>query len=133
VRSERATLPVMYARPSEVELMEADRTVMVARNCHAVGDFDRLLASAFVSIDADGVIRSRAEYLATLADEWLESMQVSDQHARVFGDAGVVTAVLRLLGYRGAAAVDGRYRCTHVYVRYGSEWSLVSAHECRAP
>ena len=91
--------------------------------------FEEHLADEFVCIEADGRLRSKAEFVrkvsngAGYAKYRLEQVQV-----RVFGEVALVQATGVFTRPDGAT---GMSRYTDVYARMGSEWKVVSAQITR--
>ncbi len=88
-----------------------------------------ILADDFFDSTYKGELRNRGEALAGLrsgarADA---SQQLSDLHARIYGDAGVVTGINTVTAKDGSFSV--RVRFTDVFVLHGSRWLAVAAQE----
>ena len=61
-----------------------------------------ILASAFVSVDIDGSVSSRSEYLASLkSPDYQPSQAVTEQsNVQVYGNAAVVVGIYREKGWK---------------------------------
>lgn len=96
----------------------------VKRNDLAV--VDRILADGFVLISGGGVVTSR-EALITAVRERTYEYEVQDevpgtQSVRVWGDTGVVTALLWLKGRQGTTPFNRKVWFSDVYVRTAAGW-----------
>jgi ketosteroid isomerase-like protein len=85
-----------------------------------------LLATDFVSLQADGTTYSKAETIArTTKSKWQVS-EVSDMKVLDHGDAAVVTGVWTGKGTDGGGKpIDGRERFADTWVKMGGKWQCV--------
>jgi len=88
-----------------------------------------LLASDFVSVQSDGTMQTKAEYVAmTNKGKWQVS-EVSDMKVQVHGDSAVVTGVWTGKGTDGTGrAFDGKERFADTWVKMpDGKWQCVAS------
>jgi ketosteroid isomerase-like protein len=96
---------------------------------------DRILSDDFVLYTSRGTAVAKSGILdeARLKGSHYECNDSSDVRARVWGDTGVVTALLHEKGVANGKPFDAAVRFTDVYVRTDRGWVQVSAHASLAP
>ena len=81
---------------------------------HKTGDgkaLEALLAPDFVTINENGAVQTRAEYVATIAKAKLESSSTTDLRVQVHGNTAVVMGLAQGEGVDGAGKpIDFRIR-----------------------
>lgn len=89
-----------------------------------------LLADSFVSTDAEGKVKTRAESFAKMKAGAVkyEIAKVSDMKVSVYGDAAVV-----LGQWKGKMTSDGKHidtteRFTDTFIRQNGQWRCVASH-----
>jgi len=88
-----------------------------------------LLATEFVSVQSDGTMQTKAQYVAmTNKSKWQVS-EVSDMKVQVHGDSAVVTGVWTGKGTDGTGkAVDARERFADTWVKTpDGKWQCVAS------
>ena len=88
-----------------------------------------LLAKDFVSVQSDGTVQTKPEYVAmTNKGEW-EVSEVSDMKVQVHGDSAVVTGVWTGKGTDGTGkAVAGKERFADTWVKMpDGKWQCVAS------
>ena len=90
--------------------------------------FERLAAEDFRSMEEDGRLVNRAQYLAARSHnpENVESAVQDQIEVRQYGDAAIATGRSIIHGTRAGAPFIHRFRWTDVYVRRGGRWQAVS-------
>lgn len=90
-----------------------------------------MMADTFVSVDHNGRISNRAEYLAGLKDEAYKPEQISNHDTRVFvyGSTAIVTSAYRTRGTDGGKPFVHHGRFTDTWVNLGGKWLCVASHE----
>ena len=93
-----------------------------------VNALDRLFANTFVSVDIDGSIQSKSEFLAGIkAPDYLPSQAVTEQSSvRMYGDAAVVVGVFRVKGTEKGRAYVRRERFVDTWVKASGTWQCVA-------
>ena len=89
-----------------------------------------LLATNFVSVQSDGTMQTKAEYVATTSKGKWQVNEVSDMKVQVHGDSAVVTGVWTAKGTDGTGrAFDGKERFADTWVKMpdGTWQCVVSA------
>ena len=91
---------------------------------------DLLLADSFVSIDVDGSIQTKHEFLVSLKAPGYQvpSQAVTEQSkADVYGDSAVVVGVFRTQSGRKNKAVRHRERFLDTWVKIHGTWKCVAS------
>jgi ketosteroid isomerase-like protein len=89
---------------------------------------DMLLANSMVSIDIDGSISSKSEFLASIkAPEYQPSQAVTEQsNVQVYGDAAVVVGILRVKGTEKGKGYVHRERFVDTWIKVNGAWQCVA-------
>ena len=116
------------ARASDVE----DIAIIEQQWAQAVerGDrvfIDRLLHRDYINITAQGLMRAKANVLASAPPPAGSTQKFTDMRVRLHGDAAVVTGVIVFRTSAGAAPMA--FSFTDVYVREDGRWQVLSSHE----
>ena len=96
-----------------------------AKDTKALG---MLLATTFLSVDTDGSVSSRSEFLASIkAPDYQPSQAVTEQSSvQVYGDAGVVVGVLRVTGTDKGKPYVHRERFVDTWVKLNGIWQCLA-------
>ncbi|HTC42521.1 MAG TPA: nuclear transport factor 2 family protein [Candidatus Acidoferrales bacterium] len=94
-----------------------------------VGALDQLLSPQFVSIDYDGSISTKQEYLASVKSEDLSPALIinEQQTVRVFGDCAVVNGIYREKGLNKGKPYNRRGRFTDTWIKTSGTWQCVAS------
>ena len=89
---------------------------------------DMLLANTFVSVDIDGSIASRSEFLASIkSPDYQPSQAVTEQSSvQVYGDAAVVVGVFRIKGAEKGKPHVHRERFVDTWIKLRGTWQCVA-------
>jgi ketosteroid isomerase-like protein len=89
---------------------------------------DMLLANTFVSVDIDGSIASRSEFLASIKSaDYQPSQAVTEQSTvQVYGDAAVVVGVFRIKGTEKGKPYVHRERFVDTWIKLRGTWQCVA-------
>ena len=89
---------------------------------------DMLLANTMVSVDIDGSIQSKSEFLASIkAPDYQPSQAVTEQTAiQVYGDAAVVVGVFRIKGTDKGKPYLRRERFVDTWIKTNGSWQCVA-------
>jgi ketosteroid isomerase-like protein len=87
-----------------------------------------LLANTFVSVDIDGSISSRSEFLASIkSPDYQPSQAVTEQSTvQVYGDAAVVVGVFRIKGMEKGKPYVRRERFVDTWIKFHGTWQCVA-------
>ena len=87
-----------------------------------------LLASTFVSVDIDGSISTRSEFLASIkAPEYQPSQAVNEQsNVQVYGNAAVVVGIFRVKGTEKGKPFVHRERFVDTWIKTNGTWQCVA-------
>jgi ketosteroid isomerase-like protein len=87
-----------------------------------------VLANTFVSVDIDGSVASKSEFLASIkAPEYQPSQAVTEQSTvQVYGDAAVVVGVFRVKGTEKGKPYVRRERFVDTWIKMSGTWQCVA-------
>ena len=88
---------------------------------------DMLLANTMVSIDIDGSISSRSEFLASIkASDYQPSQAITEQSTvQVYGDTAVVVGIFRVKGREKGKPYVRRERFVDAWIKMNGTWQCV--------
>jgi ketosteroid isomerase-like protein len=125
-----AMCTVAFAQGSvDQTLMDLERQWVKAALASKGEALAPLLATDFVSVQSDGTMQTKAEYVAmTNKGKWQVS-EVSDMKVQVHGDSAVVTGVWTGKGTDGTGrAFDGKERFADTWVKMpDGKWQCVAS------
>jgi len=89
---------------------------------------DMLLANTMVSVDIDGSLSSKSEFLASVkSPEYQPSQAVTEQsNVQVYGDAAVVIGILRVKGTEKGKPYVHRERFVDTWIKINGAWQCVA-------
>ncbi len=89
---------------------------------------DMVLANTFVSIDIDGSISSKSEFLASIKSPDYKPSQAVTEHSnvQVYGDAAVVVGTFRVKGTEKGKPYVHRERFVDTWIRINGTWQCVA-------
>ena len=89
---------------------------------------DMLLGSNLVSVDIDGSISNKSEFLASIkAPDYQPSQAVIEQSkVQMYGDAAVVVGVFRVKGMEKGKVYVHRERFVDTWIRTNGAWQCVA-------
>lgn len=89
---------------------------------------DMLLANTMVSVDIDGSIQSKSEFLASVkAPDYQPSQAVTEQTSiQMYRDAAVVVGVFRIKGMDKGKAYVRRERFVDTWIKTNGTWQCVA-------
>ena len=123
------------SRNLEQALAAAQRARFDATISGNVPVLEQLIADDLIYLHSTGRVDTKSSFIHSLGERGLpyRAFDIEAQQVRILGDAGVVTAIIRLT-QRGA---DGdhshRSRCTSVWTRRGGRWQEVLWQATRLP
>ena len=91
---------------------------------------DLLLADTFVSVDVDGSIQRKREFLASLKVPGYEAPAhavTEDSHADMYENSAVVSGVFRTQSGHKGKTVTRRERFVDTWVNIGGTWTCVAS------
>lgn len=88
-----------------------------------------LLADSLVSVDIDGSVQTKAEFLASIkAQDYKPSQAVTEQaDVQVYGNAAVVTGIFRIKGVENGKPYVHRERYTDTWIKRNQAWQCVAS------
>src|ERR1700747_575194 len=89
---------------------------------------DMILANTFVSIDIDGSVASKSEFLASIkAPDYQPSQAVTEQsNVQVYGNAAVVVGTFRVKGTEKGKPYVHRERFVDTWIKLQGTWQCVA-------
>jgi ketosteroid isomerase-like protein len=124
-----AICTVAFAQGVDQTLMDLERQWVKAALASKGEALAPLLATDFVSVQSDGTMQTKAQYVAmTNKGKWQVS-DVSDMKVQVHGDSAVVTGVWTGKGTDGTGkAVDAKERFADTWVKMpDGKWQCVAS------
>ena len=124
-----AMCSVTFAQGVDQTLMDLERQWVKAALASKGEALAPLLATDFVSIQSDGAMQTKAQYVAnTNKGKWQVS-EVSDMKVQVHGNSAVVTGVWTGKGTDGTGKnVDGKERFADTWVKMADgKWQCVAS------
>jgi ketosteroid isomerase-like protein len=90
---------------------------------------DMILGNTFVSVDIDGSVSSKSEFLASIkAPDYKPSQAVTEQsNAQVYRDAAVVVETFRVKGMEKGKAYVHRERFVDTWIKVNGTWQCVAS------
>lgn len=89
---------------------------------------DMILASTFVSIDIDGSVASKSEFLASIAaPDYHPSQAVTEESTvQLYGNAAVVVGIFRIKGTEKGKPYTHRERFVDTWIKTNDKWQCVA-------
>jgi ketosteroid isomerase-like protein len=96
---------------------------------------DMLLANTMVSVDFDGSIQTKSEFLASIkSPDYQPSQAVTEQtNVQVYGDAAVVVGIFRIKGTEKGKQYTHRERFVDTWVKMQGTWQCVATTAALIP
>ncbi len=96
---------------------------------------DMLLANTMVSVDIDGSIQTKSEFLASIkSPEYQPSQALTEQTSvQVYGDAAVVVGIFRIKGTEKGKPYMHRERFVDTWVKVNGAWQCVATTAALIP
>jgi ketosteroid isomerase-like protein len=96
---------------------------------------DMLLANTLVSVDIDGSVASKSEFLASIkAPDYKPSQVITEQTSvQVYGSAAVVTGTFRVKGMENGKPYVRRERFTDTWIKIDETWQCVASQTTLIP
>jgi ketosteroid isomerase-like protein len=96
---------------------------------------DMLLANTLVSVDIDGSVSSKSEFLASIKVPGYKPAQVVTEQSsvQVYGNAAVVTGTFRVKGAENGKPYVRRERFTDTWIKINESWQCVASQTTLIP
>ncbi len=130
------TVTATLARSPQKDMSEEGGRVLALEKAwnHALEEknanaLDMLMANTLVSVDIDGSVASKSEFLASIkAPDYKPSQVVTEQTAvQVYGNAAVVTGTFRVKGTENGKPYVRRERFTDTWIKLNQSWQCVAS------
>ena len=95
-----------------------------------IAALDAIFAASFITTNAEGKTRTKAEVLASLksGETKYQSAQADDLKVTVYGDAAVVNGRWKGKVVEKGKLVDSTERFTDFFVKQNGQWKCVASH-----
>jgi ketosteroid isomerase-like protein len=89
---------------------------------------DMLLATTMISVDIDGSVMNKGEFLASIkAPDYQPSQAVTEQsNVQMYGDAAVVVGIFRVKGTEKGKTYLHRERFVDTWIKINGTWQCVA-------
>src|SRR5215471_3245385 len=89
---------------------------------------DMLLANSMVSVDIDGSVSNKSDFLASIkAPDYQQSQAVTEQsNVQVYGNAAIVVGIFRIKGTEKGKPYVRRERFVDTWVKFDGTWQCVA-------
>ena len=120
---------------SEEELRQAETGWAAAVQKADFAALERILGDRLIYNHSTGVVEDKQQYLGRLRKglQKYELIEHADMQVRAYGDAGVVSARVRMKGRSDQRLFDDRLIMLHVWVKQGGRWQLVAHQTTKLP
>jgi ketosteroid isomerase-like protein len=115
----------------ESQVSDAEDRLRHAMLNSDVDALDRLLAPELIFTNHLGQLQGKQDDLAAYRSGALKVKELnpSEQHIRLYGDIGIVSVRVQLLGTYAGSPANGDFRFTRVWALSGDKvWRVVAAH-----
>ncbi len=135
-------LGVAIALPQQSNISDEGGRVLALEKAwnHALEEKDTkalemLLANTMISVDIDGSIQTKSEFLASIkSPDYQPSQAVTEQtNVQVYGDAAVVVGVFRVKGTEKGKPYVHRERFVDTWVKMHGMWQCVATTAALIP
>jgi ketosteroid isomerase-like protein len=120
--------PKLSADQQLMKLENEWADAMVKRDAAAL---DGILANDYTGTNADGIVSTKAQYLASLKSgkDVISSLVLDDMRVRVYGDTAVVTGRSTAKEVSEGKDISTQFRWTDMWVKdYAGRWQCVASH-----
>ena len=126
---------VILARAGQSSTSDEGGRVLALENAwnHAleakdVKALNMMLANTFLSVEIDGSVSSKSEFLASIkSPDYQPSQAVTEQSSvQVYGDAAVVVGVFRIKGTEKGKPYVHRERFVDTWIKLNDTWQCVA-------
>ncbi len=126
---------VILARADQNSISDEGGRVLALENAwnHAleakdVKALNMMLANTFLSVEIDGSVSSKSEFLASIkSPDYQPSQAVTEQSSvQVYGDAAVVVGVFRIKGTEKGKPYVHRERFVDTWIKLNDTWQCVA-------
>ncbi len=128
------SIVALHSRPQTTSEQEGRILALETAWNHAeqnkdVGALDQLLSPQFVTVDYDGSISTKQEFLANVKSEDVSPAQITNeqQTVHVFGDCAVVNGIYREKGLNKGKPYNRRGRFTDTWIKTNDTWQCVAS------
>ncbi|MBI4909762.1 MAG: nuclear transport factor 2 family protein [Acidobacteria bacterium] len=120
---------------AEQTLEEAEKAWATSITKRDFALMDKVLSPDLVYTHATGVVDSKQSYMADQkkGDRRYEAVTHMNMKAKQYGNAGVVTARMRMQGKNSSGPFDDTVLLTHVWIKQDGMWRLVAHQTTKIP
>jgi ketosteroid isomerase-like protein len=126
---------ILGAAGAEDEIGKAEKAWSAAVTGGDYAALDRMLTNQLIYAHASGVVETKGEYVGRLRSGAQKYDRVEHQKmtVRVYADAAVVHANMRMVGKSNGQAFDDQVMMLHLWVKQGGAWRLAAHQTTRLP
>lgn len=117
----------------QASLIDAERAWTDTYKTHDLKVIQQLSADDFVFTDEQGSFMDKQAYIKSLDEVKVQGYTMTDLHAFVYGNTGVVTGIWTGEYTVGGKDSTGSSRFTDTFVRHDGRWFIVASHDSHAP
>ncbi len=123
------------AAGTEEEIRKAEKAWAVAVTAGDNAALERMLADQLIYAHASGAVETKDEYLKRLraGAQKYDTVDHQTMTVRMYGEAAVVHANMRMVGTSNQRAFDDRVMMLHLWVKQGPAWRLAAHQTTRLP
>jgi hypothetical protein len=111
----------------ESALVQLEQSWAQALERHDSDAVGCILAGEFQEVDLNGILRNRADNLASIISRQPGRYQLSELHAHVYGEFGYVRGLSTVLAVDGK--IRARVRFTDIFIYREGRWFAVAGQE----
>ncbi len=121
------------AHKTETLLIALENGWNQAQLHHDSKALDEMVADTFISTDSDGVLMTKAQFMADNRDlSYAPSLMTnSDERVFLYGDVAVVAGIYHAKGLNKGKPFDHYGRFTDMWVSLKGKWLCVASHTSR--
>jgi ketosteroid isomerase-like protein len=118
----------MAQSPADSEVKKAEESWAAAVKARDAAALQKMMSDDLVYTHSTGSSETRTQYLDKLKSgaQKYTGLEYSNMKVRSWGNAAVVNAQLRMTGATNGTPFDNTVLVTHVWVKQGGSWKLVS-------
>ncbi len=124
-----------FASAADQTLEEAEKAWATSITKRDFALMDKVLSPDLVYTHSTGVVDSKDSYMAgqKKGDRRYDAVTHLQMKAKQYGNAGVVTAKMRMQGKNSAGPFDDTVLLTHVWIKQDGMWRLVAHQTTKLP
>jgi ketosteroid isomerase-like protein len=128
-------LLAVCAWSQEKDVQAAERGWAAAIQARDAAALERLLGDGLIYAHSTGIIDSKRDYIAKISSgrQKYEGVEQQSATVKLYGDAAVVHARMRMWGVNQNGKFDDRLMMLHLWVRQAGRWQLAAHQTTKLP